>query len=146
SPSRSASASGGAAASQATTRSSGAAARNASAAATPERASPTTRYGPGGSWGRSRTDALLVEREADRAADRSRDPEPHDDLGLRPPEQLEVVVDRRHQQDPAAEEPDRDHLGRDRQRLDHEDPADHDQDHLGLRHHRKARDRSPEPE
>ena len=41
----------------------------------------------------------LVDREADRAADRGDDPEAQDDLRLRPAEQLEVVVDRRHQED-----------------------------------------------
>ena len=58
---------------------------SASAAASPERASPTTRYGPPGSGGRGRhRDRLLVDREADRRADRGDDPEAQDDLRLRP--------------------------------------------------------------
>ena len=48
------------------------------------------------SGGRARAsrDRLLVDREADRRADRGDDPEAQDDLRLRPAEHLEVVVDR----------------------------------------------------
>ena len=87
-------------------------------------------------------DRLLVEREADRAADRGDDPEAQDDLRLRPGLQLEVVVDRRHQEDPLAEDLEREDLDQHGERLDHEDPAHHDQQHLGLRHHRERRDRA----
>src|SRR3954454_23149333 len=66
-------------------------------------------------------DGLLVEHEADRRADRRDDPEAQDDLGLRPGHQLEVVVDRRHQEHAPAEALERDHLDHDRERLDDED-------------------------
>src|SRR6516225_2219780 len=50
--------------------------RSASAAATPERASPTTRYGPGGSGGLGLpTNAEAVHRERDRRAGHGHDPE-----------------------------------------------------------------------
>src|SRR5690349_18772043 len=63
--------------------------RNVSAAATPERAKPTTRYGPGGSGGRRLpTDRELIQREADRGERCGDDPEAQDDLRLRPPLQL----------------------------------------------------------
>src|SRR4051794_13431369 len=79
-------------------------ASSARAAAIPDRASPTTSQGPAGSGGRKRSDnGLLVQREADRAADRRDDPEAQDDLRLRPRHELEMVVDRRHQEDPLAE-------------------------------------------
>src|SRR5271166_1881429 len=128
-------------------------ARSASAAATPERASPTTRYGPAGisgrgfNWTRRRSaDALAVDREADRAADRRDDPEAQDDLRLRPCPQLEMMVDGRHQEDPFARQLEVDDLDHDRQRLDHEDPAEQDQEQLGLCHDRHARDRAAQPQ
>src|SRR4051794_4016987 len=122
--------------------------------ASPERARPTTRYGPPGSGGRGFTrvararsrDRLLIDREPDRRAHARDDPEAQDDLRLRPPEDLEVVVDRGHQEDPLAKRLEREHLKQDRQRLQHEDPAEHDQQLLGLRHHCEARDRPAEPE
>src|SRR4051794_23203314 len=46
---------------------------------------------------------LLEQREADRGADRRDDPEPQDDLRLRPGLELEVVMDRGHLEDPLAE-------------------------------------------
>ena len=86
-------------------------------------------------------DRLLVQREADPRADRGDDPEAEHDLGLRPGHHLEVVVQRRHQQDAAAEGLEGEDLDRDRERLDHEDAADDDQQHLGLGHHRQGADR-----
>src|ERR1700754_1474531 len=87
-------------------------------------------------------DGLLVEREADRRADRGDDPEAQDDLGLRPALELEVMVDRGHLEDPLAEGLEGEDLDQDRQRLDHEDAAEDDQQHLGPGHHRHARDRA----
>src|SRR5262245_41017827 len=52
---------------------------------------------------RLRPDRLLVEGEADARADGGDDPEAEHDLRLRPGQQLEVMMDRRHQQDAAAE-------------------------------------------
>src|SRR5690242_1050687 len=120
--------------------------RSASAAATPERARPTTRYGPGGSGGRKPwllpTDRELVQREADRGERRGDDPETQDDLRLRPGLQLEMVVNRGHQEHPLAERLKREDLDHDRQRLDHEDPAEQDQQHARVGHDRQARDRA----
>src|SRR3984893_16358783 len=123
-------------------------ARSASAAAIPERARPTTRYGPLGICGRgfNSTDALPVDREADRAADRGNDPETQDDLRLRPGAQLEMVVDRRHQEHPFAGGLEGDHLNHHRQRLDHEDPPEQDQQQLVLVHHRQPRHRPAQPQ
>src|SRR3954470_1498208 len=129
-------------------------ARRTCSAATPERARPTTRYGPPGSGGRGFTraaapgsyDGLLVDGEADRGAHRGDDPEAQDDLRLRPPEDLEVVVDRGHQEDPLAERLEREDLQHHAGGLEHEDPAEDDQQLLGLRHHREARDRAAEAE
>ena len=89
---------------------------------------------------------LLVQREADRAADRGDDPEAQDDLRLRPGAELEVVVDRRHQEHALAERLERGDLDQHRQRLDDEDAAEDDQQHLGLGHHREPRDRAAQPE
>src|SRR3954447_7531910 len=136
-------------------------ARSVLSAETPERARPTTRYGPPGRGGRGVIRAwgavrgvgsvplpkrLLVDGEADRRADRGHDPEAQDDLGLRPRHQLEVVVDRRHQEHPLAEGLEGEDLDQHAQRLDHEDPAEQDQQDLGARHHRETRDRAAQPE
>src|SRR5262249_51192155 len=94
----------------------------------------------------SASDRLLVQGEADARADGGDDPEAEHDLGLRPGHHLEVVVQRRHQQDAAAEGLEGEDLRRDRERLDHEYAADDDQQHLGLGHHREGADRAPQPE
>ena len=94
----------------------------------------------------SAANRLLVQREPDPRADRGDDPEAEHDLRLRPGHHLEVVVERRHQQDPPPEGLESEDLGGDRERLDHEDPADDDQQHLGLGHHREGADRAAEPE
>src|SRR5438132_3975247 len=59
------------------------------------------------------------------------EPEPHDDGELGPAGQLEVVVDRRHAEDPAVEPPERDHLNHDRQRLEDEQPTHDREEQLG---------------
>src|SRR6185312_16237539 len=69
-------------------------------------ASPLTSTPAGGSLLAARgldATALAVDREADRRADRGDDPEAQDDLRLRPGLQLEVVVDRGHQEDAFSE-------------------------------------------
>src|SRR4051812_4686958 len=126
-------------------------ARRTCSAASPERARPTTRYGPPGSGGRGLTaatsrDALLVHGEPDRRAHRGHDPEAQDDLRLRPAQDLEVVVDRGHEEDPLAEGLEREDLQEDAERLEHEDAAEDDQQLLGLRHHRDAGDRAAQGE
>ena len=67
------------------------------------------------------------EREEDRD-----DPETDDDLRLRPSEELEVVVERRHPEDPLARELERAHLEDHGDRLDDEEPADEDEEDLLL--------------
>src|SRR3954454_251375 len=119
--------------------------------ASPERARPTTRYGPPGSGGRGFTarasrHGLLVHGEPNRRAHARHDPEAQDDLRLRPPQDLEVVVDWGHQEDALPERLEREDLQQHRQRLEHEDPAEHDQKLLGLRHHREPGDRAAEAE
>src|SRR3954452_1547721 len=125
-------------------------ARRTSSAATPERASPTTSHGPGGNGGRRMApmlgDRLLVHREADGRAHGGHDPEAQDDLCLRPAEDLEVVVDGRHEEHALTEGLEGEDLDEDAERLDHEDPAEHDQQLLGLGHHRQAGDRASQPQ
>jgi hypothetical protein len=60
-----------------------------------------------------RLDALAKDREADRGAHRRDDPEPNDDLHLRPCLQLEMVVDWGHQKDAPPRRAVRDHLNQD---------------------------------
>ena len=55
---------------------------------------------------------------------------------------LEVVVDRRHQEDPPAPVLEADDLEDHGQRLDHEDAADEEQQQLGLRHHCERAERA----
>ena len=72
-----------------------------------------------------RGDEVHVEQpEPHRDAEPGDDPEPHDHGELGPAGQLEVVVDRRHAEDPSAEPAERDHLQDHRHRLDHEQPAE----------------------
>src|SRR5215207_2543425 len=111
----------------------------------PDKRSAATTLAPDGGV-LSLSDRLLVEREADRAADRGDDPEAQDDLGLRPGLELEVVMDRRHQEDPAPEHLEGEDLDEDGERLDHEDPAHEDEEHLGLGHHGERRDRTAQAE
>src|SRR2546430_217653 len=101
---------------------------------------------PAGAAASRSLDRLLVQREPDRRADRGHDPEAQDDLRLRPRHQLEVVVHGSHQEHPSSEALEREHLDRHRERLDHEDPADDEEQHLGLGHHRHRRDGAAEPE
>src|SRR5918992_29188 len=61
---------------------------------------------------------LLVQREPDRRAHGGDDPEAQDDLRLRPGLQLEVMVDRGHQEDPLAEGLEGEDLQQDRQGRD----------------------------
>src|SRR5262245_11977211 len=78
----------------------------------------------------SAANRLLVQGEPDPRADRGDDPEPEHDLRLRPGHHLEMMVERRHQQDPAPEGLEGEDLGGNRERLDHEDAADDDQQDL----------------
>src|SRR5262245_8268481 len=58
------------------------------------------------------------------------DPEAHDDLRLRPPGQLVVVVERRHAEDAAARQLEARDLDDHGARLDHVEPADERQQQL----------------
>ena len=60
------------------------------------------------------------------------DPEAHDHRRLGPAQQLEMVVDRRHAEDAAMEDPEADDLHDDRQRLHHEEPADDQQQQVEI--------------
>src|SRR6185312_12137084 len=129
-------------------------ARNVSAAATPERASPTIRYGPPGSGGRGfeaaagiagragrlPPDAELVDDEPDRPERGRDDPEAQDDLCLRPRLELEMVVDGRHQEHPLAEDLEREDLDDHREHLDHEDAPQQDEEGLRVGHDRQPGD------
>src|ERR1051326_378573 len=98
---------------------------SSSAAATPLRAAPTT------TTRRPATENVLfamsspqLQRgETEQGKDHRHDQEPGDDLGLAPPDQLEVVVERRHLEDALAGELERGHLNDDRQSLENPDAA-----------------------
>ena len=85
---------------------------------------------------------LVEEREAGGAEDAGDDPEAHHDLRLRPGLHLEVVVQRGHQEDAPAPPAERDHLEHHRERLDHEDPTDEQQQELDLEEDRHRADRA----
>ena len=72
----------------------------------------------------------VEEAEAHRRAQPGEQPEPHGHRELGPATDLEVMVDRRHAQDPAAEAAERDHLRDHRQRLDHVEAAENRQQQL----------------
>src|SRR5207249_6080662 len=74
------------------------------------------------------------------------DPEADDDLRLGPSEELEVMVDRRHPEDPLAAELEGHHLPDHRQRLDHEDATHHEEHELLARDERDDAERRPEGE
>ena len=84
------------------------------------------------------TGMLLVDREADRGADGRDDPEAQDDLRLRPA-RARSGGGSGPSGTRACGRSGRRRPGSDAQRLDHEDPAEQDQQHLGLRHHRHRR-------
>src|SRR5438132_3137354 len=120
---------------------------SASAAASPDRASPTTSARRGSFTLALRSapevrEVAVEEREADGAQDRRHDPEAHHDLGLGPSLHLEVVMDRRHQEDASPEVLERHDLHDDRQRLDRKDPADEQQQEDCLREDRHRRQRT----
>ena len=56
-----------------------------------------------------------------------------------------MVVNRRHLEYALVEGPEPEDLDQHRQRLDHEDPADQDQQHGRVRHDRQRRDRAAQP-
>src|SRR5574340_518769 len=64
-----------------------------------------------------------------------RDPETHDDLGFLPAERLEVVMQRRHLEDPLAAQLEAAHLQHHRERIHHENAADEDQQDFLLDEH-----------
>jgi hypothetical protein len=90
-------------------------------------------------------EVLVVHREGAGGKDRRDDPEAHHDLRLGPRFHLEVVVNRRHQEDAPPPELERGYLEDHRQRLDQEDPTDDEQQHLRLGEHSEAAERASDP-
>src|SRR5688500_3643138 len=84
--------------------------------------------------------AQLQGRQTHQREQNRQDPEPHDDLGLRPAGEREMVVQRRHAEDPPAGELERGDLDDHRQRLEHEQPAHQDEQQLLLGQHRHRAD------
>ena len=130
-----------------------------SAAANPETPMPATttrtplpvaRRGRGASSsvGHDAGDPLGVEdAEPGGHADARDDPEPDHDGDLLPAEQLEVVVQRRHPEQPfALGELEVADLQDHRQRLDHEQPAEQDEQELGAGQDREPGQRAAERE
>src|SRR2546426_911679 len=96
---------------------------------------PARRGGVGGLG--SALIASLSEFEGgqpDKRKDDGDDPKTDHDLLLRPARELEVVVDRRHPENPLTSQPERCNLEDHRQRLHDEQPADEDQEDLLLDH------------
>src|SRR5438477_5388888 len=80
-------------------------------------------------------DEVGVEQtDPDRRTEPRDDPEPNDHGELRPASELEMVVDRGHPEDATTEPTERDHLRDHRERLQHEESADDDQQDRGVRH------------
>src|SRR3954463_2503515 len=89
----------------------------------PARASlitPSTAFSHGSLW----TLAQLQRGESKECKHQRRDPEAHDDLGFRPSQELEVVVQRGHLEDAFLAQLVAADLQDHRERLDHEDAAD----------------------
>src|SRR5262249_11285909 len=104
--------------------------RRSSAAATPERAIPTTTaLLPSSSTGSS---PQLERRDRGEREDERHDEEADDDLRLLPPDELEVVVEGSHAEDPLARQLEGGDLEDHRHRLGHEHPAHHHQEQLLL--------------
>src|SRR5437588_4378575 len=90
---------------------------------------------------------VAVEQpEAEHAADPAEQPETDDHRGLRPAGQLEVVVERRHPEQPAAGGPEHGDLQHHRKRLHDEQPADDHQQQLGAGGHGQSGDQAAERE
>src|SRR5256714_10913020 len=86
----------------------------------------------------------VEEAEPDRHADPRDDPEPDHDVDLAPPGQLEMMVQRGHPEHPFTGGTERDDLDDQRQRGDHEEQADDEQEQLGTGGHRHPRDEPTE--
>src|SRR6266516_2216501 len=104
---------------------------------------PLTTFPPGvgcasSSSQASPCDEVGVEQtDPDRRTESRDDPEPDDHGELGPAGELEMVMDRRHQEDAAAEPTERDHLHDHRKRLQHEEPSDDHQEDRRVRHERE---------
>src|SRR5918997_6691184 len=88
----------------------------------------------------------IVEEEAERCEGGLGDPEPDHDLVLLPAQELEVVVDGRHLEDPASRQLEYDDLDDHRERLQHEEPPYHRQQEFGLGQNRGGGQHSPDGE
>jgi hypothetical protein len=113
--------------------------RSTRAAAAPLTPAPRPgRAGPVGATGRAHGqraagEVLGVEdAEAEGDGQPGDDPEAHDDGVLDPAGELEVVVDRRHVEHPLAGQLEDADLDDHRDRLDDEQPAEHDEQQLGV--------------
>src|SRR3954468_9169438 len=95
------------------------------ATASPVTPKPTTSARTGFSVNDVEGQEVRIEKtEGQRRAQGGEDPEPDDHRRLGPAGQLEVVVDRRHPEHPAVEQPEAGDLDHDTQRLEDEQPAD----------------------
>src|SRR5271169_635437 len=88
----------------------------------------------------------LQSGEADHRQHESDDPEPHDDLRLGPAELLEMMMNRRHAEDPPARQLERGHLHHDGKRLHDEKSADDRQHDLVLDGDRRSAQQASEGE
>src|SRR5271157_6484108 len=114
-----------------------------SAVATPVRASPTTStrilrnsIDPGISSTarpfRARPSPQFQRRQREQREHQRRNPEAHDHLALAPTQQFKMVMDRRHAENSLAAQFERTHLQNHRERFDHENSADEEQQHFLL--------------
>src|SRR5688572_3421839 len=121
---------------------------SSSAAATPLRAAPTTttRLPATEKTEEATTSPQLQRRQAEQRKQDRDDDEARDHLGLAPPDQLEVMMERRHAEHPPAGHLEPADLDDDRQRLEHPDAADHHQQQLLLDKDGHGADGAAEPQ
>src|SRR5882724_5288566 len=66
----------------------------------------------------------LERGQPEQSEDSRKDPEPHNDGVFLPPNQFEVVMNRRHREDATSRQPEAENLQDDRDSLDNKDAAD----------------------
>src|SRR5687768_13570862 len=120
---------------------------SSSAAATPLRAAPTTTTRlPATEKGDATTSPQLQRGQAEQREQNRDDDEARDHLGLAPPDQLAVVVERSHAEHAAPGHLEPADLDDDRQRLEHPDAADYHEQQFLLDQHGHRADRAAEPQ
>src|ERR1700728_466747 len=79
---------------------------------------------------RHREEVAVEDAQTESDEQSAQDPKAHDHGGLGPPQQFEMVMDRRHPEDAAMEGPEAHDLGDDREGLHHEEATDDGQEEV----------------